>query len=135
LYASPQQLHGEDPDPRDDVHALGVIWVQMLTGDTTVGVSADWKDDLAEYGVPEGAIRVLGACLAAKQDRRLASAAVLVEELRRLMGSSAKRVMPTAARPGEVISNSLGMKFAWIPPGTFLMGSPSSEQERGDDET
>src|SRR5262249_21495500 len=25
LYASPQQLRGEAPDPRDDVHALGVI--------------------------------------------------------------------------------------------------------------
>ena len=27
------------------------------------------------------------------------------------------------------------MKFAWIPPGTFLMGSPPNEAERGDDET
>ena len=27
------------------------------------------------------------------------------------------------------------MKFAWIPPGTFLMGSPANEPERGDDET
>ena len=27
------------------------------------------------------------------------------------------------------------MKFAWIPPGTFLMGSPANEPERSDDET
>jgi hypothetical protein len=33
LYASPEQLRGNQPDPRDDVHALGVIWYQMLRGD------------------------------------------------------------------------------------------------------
>jgi formylglycine-generating enzyme required for sulfatase activity len=37
------------------------------------------------------------------------------------------------------ITNSLGMKFAWIPPGTFLMGSPKDEKDRegydGADET
>jgi formylglycine-generating enzyme required for sulfatase activity len=41
----------------------------------------------------------------------------------------------TEPRPGEVISNDLGMKFAWIPPGTFLMGSPPQEEERQYDET
>ena len=30
--------------------------------------------------------------------------------------------------------NGLGMKFVWIPPGTFLMGSPKNEAERGNDE-
>jgi len=30
--------------------------------------------------------------------------------------------------------NSLGMKFAWIPPGNFLMGSPVGEKGRDDDE-
>ena len=42
-------------------------------------------------------------------------------------------------KPGEIITNSLGMKFAWIPPGTFLMGSPKDEKDRegyeGADET
>ncbi|MBI2805627.1 MAG: SUMF1/EgtB/PvdO family nonheme iron enzyme [Planctomycetes bacterium] len=33
-------------------------------------------------------------------------------------------------KPGDTISNKLGMKFAWIPPGTFTMGSPPSEQEQ-----
>ena len=32
-------------------------------------------------------------------------------------------------------TNSLGMKFAWIPPGTFLMGSPENEAGRYNDET
>ena len=38
-------------------------------------------------------------------------------------------------RPGQIITNSLGMKFAWIPPGTFLMGSPVGEAEREVSET
>src|ERR1022692_1274936 len=33
-------------------------------------------------------------------------------------------------RPGNLVTNSLGMKFAWVPPGTFLMGSPKEEKGR-----
>jgi formylglycine-generating enzyme required for sulfatase activity len=36
----------------------------------------------------------------------------------------------TERKPGEITANSLGMEFAWIPPGTFLMGSPGSEEGR-----
>ncbi len=32
-------------------------------------------------------------------------------------------------------TNSLGMKFVYLPPGTFQMGSPTSEPQRDDDET
>ena len=30
---------------------------------------------------------------------------------------------------GPFWTNSIGMRFAWIPPGTFVMGSPKSEQD------
>src|ERR1043165_1064494 len=36
---------------------------------------------------------------------------------------------------GPYWTNELGMRFAWVPAGTFLMGSPEQEEERGDDET
>ena len=32
LYASLEQMRGDQPDPRDDVHALGIIWFQLQTG-------------------------------------------------------------------------------------------------------
>jgi formylglycine-generating enzyme required for sulfatase activity len=35
---------------------------------------------------------------------------------------------------GQVVANGLGMKFAWCPPGSFMMGSPPQEAERGADE-
>ena len=33
--------------------------------------------------------------------------------------------------PPKHFTNSLGMKFAWIPPGSFMMGSPKEEAQRG----
>lgn len=36
--------------------------------------------------------------------------------------------------PTPTFTNSLGMKFVWIPPGTFMMGSAKTEKERKDDE-
>jgi len=40
----------------------------------------------------------------------------------------------TASREGKKITNSLGMEFLYIKPGTFMMGSPSSEKGRQKDE-
>jgi len=37
---------------------------------------------------------------------------------------------PEIVGGGPVFTNSIGMKFVRIPAGTFMMGSPSSEQER-----
>jgi tRNA A-37 threonylcarbamoyl transferase component Bud32 len=84
LYASPQQMRGEPPDPRDDIHALGIIWLQVLTGDMTVRVSAEWRDELVERGIPGPVLDVLGKCLATKAERRFASATDLATELTRV---------------------------------------------------
>jgi serine/threonine protein kinase len=81
IYASPQQVKGEAPDPRDDVHALGVIWYQLLTGDLTTGIPADWMTVLADLGQPRPLVQILGACVASRPEKRLASAAVLLEQL------------------------------------------------------
>jgi RNA polymerase sigma factor (sigma-70 family) len=40
-----------------------------------------------------------------------------------------------AKDPPKTFTNSIGMKFVWIPPGSFMMGSPKEEQERHADET
>ncbi|MEE4355519.1 MAG: SUMF1/EgtB/PvdO family nonheme iron enzyme [Desulfococcaceae bacterium] len=41
---------------------------------------------------------------------------------------------PIPTNPVKTISNSLGMKFVYIKPGTFMMGSPEDEPGRGSDE-
>jgi formylglycine-generating enzyme required for sulfatase activity len=180
LYASPQQMRGEDPDPRDDVHALGVIWFQLLTGDLSTGATADWRDEVEPLGAPEGMLRLLGACLSSRVERRPADAGVLVQELVELLpeeqrarsaqtvagmpAATTQVVAPTPApsrrptpphvRPAvpvpihgrprgpqpvpanlpRYLTNALGMKFVLVPAGTFLMGSPPSEQGRSTDE-
>jgi hypothetical protein len=92
LYASPQQMRGSPPDPRDDVHALGVIWYQLLTGDLTTGASADFAVELADLGVPAETIALLGRCLSARAERRPATAAVLAREIAALGTPSAASV-------------------------------------------
>jgi len=37
--------------------------------------------------------------------------------------------------PPKHYTNNLGMKFTWIPPGSFMMGSPKEEKERLPDES
>jgi formylglycine-generating enzyme required for sulfatase activity len=39
------------------------------------------------------------------------------------------------AQPPKEITNSIGMKLVLIPKGTFMMGSPGTEERRGNDET
>jgi hypothetical protein len=85
LYASPEQMArrpGALADPRDDVHALGVIWFQLLTGDLAItSIPPDWREQLTERGVGEYLIRLVGACFAPKADKRPASAVVLIDQI------------------------------------------------------
>ncbi|MFO0881377.1 MAG: protein kinase [Gemmataceae bacterium] len=92
LYASPQQRTGADADPRDDVHALGVIAYQMLTGHLTQGAGPDFAEDLRESGAEESLIELLGRCVAQKPDRRPKDARDLSERLANLR--MPKRVVP-----------------------------------------
>jgi formylglycine-generating enzyme required for sulfatase activity/serine/threonine protein kinase len=85
LYASPQQMRGEDPDPRDDVYSLGVIWMQLLTGDLTTGATPDWRDELADRKVPDDVVSILAGCLAHRPEKRPADAAVLAERIAPLL--------------------------------------------------
>jgi serine/threonine protein kinase len=86
LYASPQQMRGDPPDLRDDVHALGVIWYQLLTGDLASGAPTGlWADELEDAGLSRDLVRLLGACVAARPERRPADAAALAARLAELL--------------------------------------------------
>ncbi len=159
LYASPQQKRGDDPDPRDDVYALGVIGYQLILRDLTrsAPTGLGWDKRLRERrraeghtALAEGYIALLGECMAEDPDDRPKDAQELYERLVEIVtsnapGSSAPAtpkaavempVAPVTKRPkvGDVITNSIGMKLAWIPPGKFMMGSPKNEEGRSDDE-
>jgi formylglycine-generating enzyme required for sulfatase activity len=118
LYASPQQMRGEDPDPRDDVHALGVIWFQLLTGDMTTGASADWRDEVEPLGAPEDVLRLLGGCLSSRPERRPADAGMLLAELTRLLPQDpAPTPVPPVGR-GRPVSAEPALTRPFPPPRT-----------------
>jgi serine/threonine protein kinase len=83
LYASPQQMRGGKADPRDDVHALGVIWYQMLTGDLGAGRPSGrgWKTRLQQRGVQPDRIDLLERCLEEHEQDRPRSAQEIADFL------------------------------------------------------
>ncbi len=117
LYASPQQIAGEPADPRDDVHALGVIWRQMLTGDLNKGrpAGSGWKVPLRLRGMKELMLELLEQCMDDVAEVRPADATDLATRLETIVDGDGGWNPPV---------NSNGMTFALIPSGAFLMGSP-----------
>ena len=83
LYASPQQVRKEEPDPRDDVYALGVIWYQLLRRDPHLEapIGTEWADELHDHGVTDSQARLLSACLSTRPEKRPNNVRELAEYL------------------------------------------------------
>ncbi len=61
LYASPQQTRKEPVSPADDVHALGVIWYQLLKRDPSAAapVGTEWIEEFRQHGFTDSQARML----------------------------------------------------------------------------
>ena len=83
IYASPQQIKGNAPDPRDDVHALGVIWLQLLANDLSLPApnGAEWPDALNNHKLSAAQIELLGLCFHPRADLRIPNANVMAQEI------------------------------------------------------
>jgi uncharacterized protein (TIGR02996 family) len=95
----------------EDIRSSPDDWATRL-------VFADW---LEERGDPRGELLRLTCMLT--QTAKLRGRARLEARLRKLLAEGLQPV-------GPFVSNALGMRFACIPPGTFLMGSPPDEEGR-----
>jgi uncharacterized protein (TIGR02996 family) len=85
-------------------------------------VFADW---LEERGDPRGQLLRLTHTLTQSVD--VPGRAELEARMQALVDQEVAAV-------GPFQTNSLGMQFAWVPPGTFLMGSPAHENNHRDNE-
>jgi formylglycine-generating enzyme required for sulfatase activity len=92
LYASPQQVKREPPDPRDDVYALGMIWFQLLHRDPHAACppGTEWAEEMRPYGVTDSQARLLAACLATRPDKRPRNTRELAELLGQVAVDKAK---------------------------------------------
>ncbi|MGH7173615.1 MAG: SUMF1/EgtB/PvdO family nonheme iron enzyme [Gemmataceae bacterium] len=95
-------------------------------------ILADWLD---EHDRPHQAellrlhtALVATCCQPNHHPERIPQQARLVELL-------AAGVRPCLPRQTSSLAEGVDMTFAWIPPGTFLMGSPQKEAKREDNET
>jgi uncharacterized protein (TIGR02996 family) len=86
-------------------------------------IFADWLEDQDD---PRGELLRLSHLLT--QDTDQPNRRQLEQRLQSLLGAGVQPV-------GPFWTNAVGMQFAWVPPGVFLMGSPRTEQDRGEDET
>ncbi len=111
LYACPQQVKREPPAPTDDVHAIGMIWYQLLRRDPTVEApfGSEWIEELRPFGFTDSQARVLQACLSTRADKRPKNAAALAESLATVTVAPPSATGPdgskliTLAGPGSAI--------------------------------
>jgi serine/threonine protein kinase len=103
LYASPQQRArrpGEPADPRDDIHALAVIWFQLLTGDLGMtSIPTDWREQAKERGLSDPLIELLARCFSPKPEKRPDNAIVLVEQMRAALAATGSGNASSAGLP------------------------------------
>jgi serine/threonine protein kinase len=111
LYASPQQRRYGPPDPRDDVYALGVIWFQTLSGDVSKEPprGGSWKKKFADQGAGPEMVALLERCIEDDPAERPADAAVLAEELGRLIQAASGKVVSAAKVPDSRAAASATM--------------------------
>jgi serine/threonine protein kinase len=86
LYASPQQIKGEKPSPRDDVYSLGIIWYQLVTGDLRMtAVPPEWRREVQKRGLSPGLTDLLESCINSQAEERPADATELGAKLAGLL--------------------------------------------------
>jgi eukaryotic-like serine/threonine-protein kinase len=109
-YMAPEQLAGEEEDPRTDVYALGVTLFELATRQRPFAQDRPQALMFAIINTPAPSLRslrpeatadfdrLIASCLEKDRWRRPASAAAVAEALRRLPADGSSQPSPAAAR-------------------------------------
>ncbi len=156
-YIAPEQaLNASTADIRADIYSLGCTLYYLLTGTAPFKGNSLYEilqahqskeaRPLSEFrsDVSPGLAQVVAKMMAKEPSDRYQKPIEVSQALMPFLKTPAVTLQPAnvpakstaimSARAKD-FSNSLGMKFKWIEPGSFLMGSPATELERGSDET
>ncbi len=153
-YMSPEQREGREADARSDIYAAGVMLYRMLTGRRLRGMAKHPSRLVA--GLDAGWDDLIMACLEDEPEDRPGSMAEVAERLKGLteapavsrgraeaLKAAVEKMHPAAeaakSAPGDSMTvdlcGGIKMELVWCPPGSFMMGSPSDEAGRSNDET
>jgi formylglycine-generating enzyme required for sulfatase activity len=112
-------------DERVDVYMLGKLLGELMTFDLT-------GDPEQRCDCPKEWVTLIDDATSQRPGKRPRTVRAFAERL-----SGNEQMMPppviVAREPGDIIE-SHGIKFAWIPPDTFFMGSPTTERGRSGNE-
>lgn len=109
-YLSPEQLRGDPVDARSDIHAIGAVLYEMVTGQRAFnGESFSQVSEAIVHrppvpprtlnpGISVELDRIICKCLDKEPDHRYQSAKELLADLRRLTASSAQNAVPESSR-------------------------------------
>ena len=156
-YLSPEQLTGKPPTPAQDVYGLAATIYTCLAGKPPF-----WRGNVREQiinatptppieqetALSRAVLRALGKDPAGRPRTcvELLITATAPQPAAPVVKTPAPArndqndvpmpgpIQPELCQPGSVITNSLGMKLAYVPAGKFRMGSREREDGRSNDE-
>ena len=142
VYMSPELFaaaHPDDVDHRSDIYSLGCILYEILHPQCHApfgGSKAELRERHLSFPPPrlpdadERYTRVVARCLEKDPARRYRDIPELLQDLDGTIPETPESTVDivTEQRLGVELGAGIGMEMIWVPPGTFLMGSPDHEE-------
>jgi eukaryotic-like serine/threonine-protein kinase len=145
-YMSPEQLRGKKPSAGMDIYSLGIVCYECLNGKPPFFTGQiDYQILNEEPGDIEGQDDYINSALRKilRKDPadRPKTASGVIELLRKRQQPQIRAEVREQKAPDDAceilqggspfdVTNSIGMKLVYIPPGEFMMGSPANETNR-----